>query len=103
MIKSKTITEFLNGEVKEYAMDVIKNRAIPSVIDGLKPTARKVIYVAEKIWKTGNEKPMKVFQLCGRMASEAYYHHGDQSASSVITGMGQKFKNSLPLLEGGGQ
>ena len=103
MIKNKAITEFLNGEVKEYAMDVIKNRAIPSVIDGLKPTARKVVYVAEKIWKTGNEKPMKVFQLCGRMASEAYYHHGDQSASSVITGMGQKFKNSLPLLEGGGQ
>lgn len=102
-MRTKTITDFLNNEVKEYAFDVIENRAIPSVIDGLKPTARKVIYVANKIWKTGNEKPMKVFQLTGRMASEAYYHHGDSSANSVITGMGQTFKNSLPLLEGIGQ
>ena len=98
-MRTKTVTDFLNNDVKEYALDVIENRAIPSVIDGLKPTSRKVIYIANKIWKTGNEKPMKVFQLTGRMASEAYYHHGDQSANSVITGMGQKFKNSLPLLE----
>lgn len=99
----KNVTDFLNNEVREYAMDVIENRAIPSVIDGLKPTARKVIYIADKVWKTGNEKPMKVFQLTGRMSSDAYYHHGDASANAVITGMGQTFKNSLPLLEGIGQ
>ena len=102
-MRTKTVTDFLNNEVKEYAMDVIENRAIPSVIDGLKPTSRKVIYVANKIWKTGSEKPMKVFQLTGRMAADAYYHHGDMSANTVITGMGQTFKNSLPLLEGIGQ
>lgn len=102
-MKTKNITDFLNKEVREYAMDVIENRAIPSVIDGLKPTARKVIFVADKIWKNGSEKAMKVFQLTGRMASDAYYHHGDGSANSVITGMGQTFKNSLPLLEGIGQ
>lgn len=102
-MRTKTVTDFLNNEVKEYSMDVIENRAIPSVIDGLKPTSRKVIYVANKIWKNGSEKPMKVFQLTGRMAAEAYYHHGDMSANTVITGMGQTFKNSLPLLEGIGQ
>lgn len=102
-LKTKNVSDFLNDELREYSMDVIENRAIPSVIDGLKPTARKVIYVANKIWKTGNEKSMKVFQLTGTMAAEAYYHHGDQSASAVITGMGQTFKNSLPLLEGIGQ
>lgn len=102
-MRTKSVSDFLNDELREYSMDVIENRAIPSVIDGLKPTARKVIYVANKIWKTGNEKSMKVFQLTGTMAAEAYYHHGDQSASTVITGMGQSFKNSLPLLEGIGQ
>lgn len=102
-MNTKNITDFLNTEVKEYAMDVIENRAIPSVIDGLKPTARKVVYVANKIWKTGNEKPMKVFQFVGKMAADAYYHHGDSSANDVVTGMGQTFKNSLPLLEGIGQ
>lgn len=102
-MKTKTVTDFLNNEVREYAMDVIENRAIPSVIDGLKPTNRKVIYIANKIWKNGSEKPMKIFQLTGRVASDSYYHHGDASANAVITGMGQTFKNSLPLLEGIGQ
>ena len=102
-MNTKNITDFLNIEVKEYAMDVVENRAIPSVIDGLKPTARKVVYIADKIWKTGNEKPMKVFQFVGKMAADAYYHHGDSSANDVVTGMGQTFKNSLPLLEGIGQ
>ena len=101
--KTKTITEFLNRDIKEYAMDVIENRAIPSVIDGLKPTSRKVVYVANKIWKNGTEKSMKVFQLSGTMSATAFDHHGDQSANTVITGMGQTFKNSLPLLEGIGQ
>lgn len=102
-MRRKNITDFLNEELREYSMDVIENRAIPSVIDGLKPTARKVVYIADKIWKTGNEKPMKVFQFVGKMAADAYYHHGDASANSVVTGMGQTFKNSLPLLEGIGQ
>lgn len=102
-IKTRNVSDFLNIEVKEYSMDVIENRAIPSVIDGLKPTARKSVYIADKIWKTGSEKPMKVFQFVGKMAADAYYHHGDASANSVVTGMGQTFKNSLPLLEGIGQ
>lgn len=102
-IKTRNVSDFLNTEVKEYSMDVIENRAIPSVIDGLKPTARKSVYIADKIWKTGSEKPMKVFQFVGKMAADAYYHHGDASANSVVTGMGQSFKNSLPLLEGIGQ
>lgn len=102
-MRTRTITDFLNTDVKEYAMDVIENRAIPSVVDGLKPTARKVVYVANNIWKTGSEKPMKVFQLTGIVTNIAYYHHGDASANSVITGMAQTFKNSIPLLDGIGQ
>lgn len=102
-MKTKTVTDFLNNELKEYSLYVIESRAIPSVIDGLKPSARKVIYVANDIWKTGNEKPQKVFMLTGTVASKAYYHHGNASMDGCITTMGQKFKNSLPLLEGIGQ
>ena len=102
MINS-TITEYLDRDYREYAKYVIENRAIPSVIDGLKPTQRKVIYVADKIWKSGSEKPYKVFQLTGRIAADAHYHHGDGSLNSAIIGMAQKFKNSMPLLEEIGQ
>ena len=99
----RTVTSFFDKEYLEYAKYVVENRAIPSCIDGLKPTQRKVVYIANKIWKTDNEKPMKLFQLAGRVAAEAFYHHGNTSLESSMVGMAQKFKNSLPLLEGVGQ
>lgn len=100
---SKKITEYLNDDYKQYAMYTVESRAIPSVIDGFKPTQRKVAHVSNKIWKTGNEKPMKVFQLTGKIAADAFYHHGNTSLDSAIINMAQKFKNSLPLLEEIGQ
>lgn len=76
-MNNKTITEFLSEEYKEFAMYTIENRAIPSVIDGFKPSQRKTIHVSNEIWKTGSEKTLKVFQLAGKVASDAYYHHGN--------------------------
>mgnify|MGYP003134508145 FL=1 len=102
-LTKRTVSNFFDNEYLEYAKYVVENRALPSCIDGLKPTQRKVVYVANKIWKSGNEKPMKLFQLAGRVASEAYYHHGNTSLESSMVGMAQKFKNSLPLLDGIGQ
>lgn len=102
-MEEKTITQFLNNELKEFAYYVLENRAIPSVIDGFKPSQRKVIHIASKTWKTGNEKILKVFQLGGKVASDAYYHHGDKSLSDTIIRMAQKFKNTTPLLEEDGQ
>jgi DNA topoisomerase-2 len=98
-----TITDFLSNQYKEYSIYTIENRAIPSVIDGFKPSHRKIIFVANNVWKTGNEKTLKVFQLSGAVANQAYYHHGDASLSSAIINMAQSFKNSLPLLEEDGQ
>ncbi len=99
----KSVTDYLNEEYAAYGMYTIENRAIPSVIDGFKPTQRKIIYVANKVWKTGSEKPVKIFQLGGRIAADAHYHHGDGSLNSAIIGMAQSFKNSLPLLDEIGQ
>jgi DNA topoisomerase-2 len=99
----KTVTDYLDNDYKEYAVYVVEERAIPSVIDGFKPTQRKVIFVANKVWKNGSEKPMKIFQLAGRVAADAFYHHGDGSLNSAIIGMAQRFKNSMPVLEDIGQ
>lgn len=98
-----TISQFLAKDYKDYSFYTIENRAIPSVIDGFKPVQRKVIFVCNDIWKTGNEKELKVFQLSGAVANKAYYHHGDKSLSDAIINMAQSFKNSLPLLEEDGQ
>jgi DNA topoisomerase II len=102
-MKEVSITDYLDRDYLEYAVYVLENRAIPSVIDGLKPTQRKAIFIANRVWKTGKEKPYKVFQLTGRIAADAHYHHGDGSLNTAIINMAQKFKNSMPLLEGIGQ
>lgn len=99
----KSVTEYLDQDYREYAVYVVEERAIPSVIDGFKPTQRKVIFVADKVWKNGSEKPLKIFQLAGKVASDAHYHHGDGSLNGAIVGMAQKFKNSMPVLEEIGQ
>lgn len=103
MMPEKSISEFLSDEYKEFAMYVIEGRAIPSVIDGFKPTQRKIIHISNQIWRSGNEKTLKVFQLSGKVASDCFYHHGDMSLSNAIVTMAQRFKNNAPLLEEEGQ
>lgn len=102
-MQKKTITEFLTDEYKDFAMYTIEHRAIPSIIDGFKPSHRKILHVSNQIWKTGNEKSLKVFQLAGKIASDAFYHHGNQSLENSIVTVAQHFKNNAPLLEEDGQ
>lgn len=99
----KSVTEYLDNEYLSYAKYVVENRAIPSVIDGFKPTQRKIIFTANRVWKNGSEKPLKIFQLSGKVAAESFYHHGNASLDAAIIGMAQSFKNSMPLLEEIGQ
>ena len=102
-IPVRTIEDFFDNEYLGYAKYVVESRAIPSVIDGFKPTARKVAFVADQVWKRGDEKPMKVFQIAGRVAATAFYHHGNASLEATIIGMAQDFKNSMPIFQGIGQ
>lgn len=99
----RSISDILDNEYKDYSTYVLEGRAVPSVIDGFKPVHRKIIETAYKTWKTGNEKPMKVFQLTGKVSNQTYYHHGDMSLNGAIIGMAQSFKNNLPLLDDIGQ
>ena len=55
----KTVTDYLNEDYGNYAKYVIEHRAIPSVIDGFKPTQRKIIHITSKVWKNNNDKPPK--------------------------------------------
>ena len=102
-MRLRTIDNFLDVDQRLFAKSVVEDRAIPSCIDGLKPVQRKIIFVANKMWRSGSEKPMKVYQLGGQVSSIALYAHGDKSMNDAITFMGQSFKNNMPLLEGHGQ
>lgn len=91
-MKPRNISSFFNNEYLEYAKYVVEERAIPSVIDGLKPTARKIIHAAIKS-KFGKRE--SVFNLVGETYKRSQYHHGDTGLSSGIIGLGQKFRNNL--------
>lgn len=100
-MNERTVEDFFDNELLDYANYTLQHRAIPSLVDGFKPSQRKIAHTANEIWRSGNEKPMKVFQLGGLAASKTYYHHG--SLDGTIIGMVQKFKNSMSIFEGIGQ
>jgi DNA topoisomerase-2 len=102
-MSEKSIFEFLSTDYKAFALYSIEGRAIASVIDGLKPTQRKILHGCTLVWKTGTEKPLKIFQLSGKIASDCFYHHSNTSLDSAIINMAQKFKNNMALLDDIGQ
>ncbi|KAG8684609.1 DNA topoisomerase 2 [Ceratobasidium sp. 395] len=77
-------------------------RSIPSVVDGLKPGQRKVIFGCFKR-KLKNE--IKVAQLVGYISEKTAYHHGEQSLTMTIVGLAQNFvgSNNINLLKPEGQ
>ena len=84
MPSSVTFTDFINHELIEFSRaDLI--RSIPSAIDGLKPSQRKVIFGALR--KGGGE--VKVAQLAGYVAENTAYHHGEASLLATIVKLAQ--------------
>lgn len=101
-IKKRNITDFMNNELREWGMSVIEERAIPSIIDGFKPTARKVLHAA----LTGTLKDgklSKLLALSGDAMKLSLYSHGDASLSGVIIGLCKYFQNNLNPLESDSQ
>lgn len=94
-----TLTHFINTDYKEYSKYVLESRAIPSVVDGLKPSQRKVLYTAIKECRT---KKIKTASLAGATVALANYHHGAASLEGAISLMAPDWANNAPLLEGEG-
>ncbi|VEU22515.1 DEKNAAC103537 [Brettanomyces naardenensis] len=90
------ISDFINKELILYSMaDNI--RSIPSVVDGFKPSQRKILYGC---YKRNLRGEIKVSQLEGYIAEHTGYHHGDASLIQTIVSLAQDFvgSNNLNLL-----
>ena len=98
-----SVHEFIHTDLMHFS-HADNVRSIPSVIDGLKPAQRKVLYGCLRK-KLGKGEEMKVVQLAGYIAEQTAYHHGDTSLHATIINMAQDFvgANNLPLLTAGGQ
>ena len=98
----RTITNFLNTEYLNYAFSVLEERAIPSVIDGFKPGARKIMH-ASLAGTTKDGKLYKLLALSGDAMRVSLYAHGDISLNGTIVNMCKYFNDNLNPLESDSQ
>ncbi|KAL2060876.1 hypothetical protein VTL71DRAFT_8928 [Oculimacula yallundae] len=98
--KTLTYDNFVNKELILFSM-ADNLRSIPSVIDGLKPGQRKVMFAC---FKRNLVKDMKVVELAGYVSEHAAYHHGEASMHMTIVGLAQNFigSNNVNCLEPSG-
>jgi DNA topoisomerase-2 len=94
-----TISRHLNDELIKFFHDDCK-RSIPSGLDGLKESQRKIVYAAKKCNLRGSEG-RKVAQFGADVAGATNYHHGDEVLNKTIIKMAQSFtgSNNVPLFE----
>lgn len=101
--KSKTVpvSSFVHKDLVLFSMEDVV-RSIPSVIDGLKPSQRKVMYAC---LKRNLRQEIRVSQLAGYVSEVTSYHHGEASLCGTIVGMAQDFtgSNNVHLLSPIGQ
>ena len=94
-------TEFIDNELIHFS-NADNLRSIPDVIDGLKPSQRKVLFAA---FQKKLKNDIKVSQFCGYVSERTAYHHGEMSLNSTIVNMAQNYpgSNNLELLYPSGQ
>ncbi|XP_076941033.1 DNA topoisomerase 2-like [Bidens hawaiensis] len=93
--------DFINKELILFSMADLQ-RSIPSMVDGLKPGQRKILFCA---FKKPIFQEVKVAQFSGYVSEHSAYHHGEQSLVTTIIGMAQNFigSNNINLLYPSGQ
>ncbi|XP_033913109.3 DNA topoisomerase 2-alpha [Acipenser ruthenus] len=99
--KHLTYNDFINKELVLFS-NSDNERSIPSVVDGLKPGQRKVLFTC---FKRNDKREVKVAQLAGSVAEMSAYHHGEVSLMMTIINLAQNFvgSNNLNLLQPVGQ
>ncbi|MCP2039443.1 topoisomerase-4 subunit A [Neisseria sp. HSC-16F19] len=85
----------------EYAMSVVKGRALPDVRDGQKPVQRRILYAMRDMGLGPNAKPVKSARVVGEILGK-YHPHGDSSAYEAMVRMAQDFTLRYPLIDGVG-
>jgi DNA topoisomerase-2 len=95
-------TRFIHDELIHFS-NADNIRSLPSVLDGLKPSQRKILAGCLKRGLRGAE--VRVAQLAGYVSEHMAYHHGEASLTAAITSMAQQFvgANNINLLVPRGQ
>ena len=94
-------TNFVNQELIHFS-NADNIRSLPHLMDGLKPSQRKILYCC---FKRNLREEIRVAQLAGYVSEHAAYHHGEASLTGTIIGMAQNFvgSNNVNVLKPVGQ
>ena len=102
------LAEYAQRAYLEYALSVVKGRALPDVCDGQKPVQRRILYSMSRMGlgfggANGNTgaKPVKCARVVGDVLGR-FHPHGDQAAYEALVRMAQDFSQRYPLIDGQG-
>ncbi|XP_056596916.1 DNA topoisomerase 2-beta isoform X2 [Triplophysa dalaica] len=101
MTRHLSYNDFINKELILFS-NSDNERSIPSLVDGMKPGQRKVLFTC---LKRNDKREVKVAQLAGSVAEMSAYHHGEQALMMTIVNLAQNFvgSNNVNILQPLGQ
>lgn len=92
----------------EYALSVVKGRALPDACDGQKPVQRRILFSMSRMGLgfggangSSGAKPVKSARVVGDVLGK-YHPHGDSAAYDAMVRMAQDFSQRYPLVDGQG-
>ena len=90
----------------EYALSVVKGRALPDICDGQKPVQRRILYSMSRMGLgfggangAVGARPVKSARVVGDVLGR-FHPHGDQAAYDALVRMAQDFSQRYPLIDG---
>ncbi|MBQ7348613.1 MAG: DNA topoisomerase 4 subunit A, partial [Clostridia bacterium] len=96
-----SIDEVLKNSMIAYAEDVILDRALPRVEDGLKPVQRRILYAMHEMGLTPDKPHKKCAKIVGEVLGK-YHPHGDSSVYGALVHLAQDFNMREKLVDGHG-
>ena len=92
-----TLARYASQAYLEYAMSVVKSRALPEVTDGQKPVQRRILIDMYRMGLKFEGRSVKSARIVGDVLGK-YHPHGDQSVYDALVRMAQTFSLRYPLL-----
>ena len=96
-----TLSTFAERAYLDYAVSVVKGRALPDVSDGQKPVQRRILYQMNELGLSSTAKARKSAAVVGDVMGKLH-PHGDQSIYDALVRMAQDFSLRYPLIDGQG-
>jgi len=96
-----TLARYAERAYLDYAVSVVKGRALPDVCDGLKPVQRRILYSMDAMGLGPTSRPVKSARVVGDVLGR-FHPHGDQSAYDALVRLAQTFTLRYPLIDGQG-